>query len=205
MATLTFFVGPAAAGKTTLAKRLAAKRRSAFFDMDTLLRPAAEKIMELSGLDPADRDSAEYKVRCRDLGYRITMDAALENIALGIDAVVVGPFTQETEDPGWIGKELERIGASLSAVEVRAVYVYLPAEEDYAERLRGRGSPLDEWKLEHWDDFRRSLRRREIRWAIPASSVLRFDNSAPLTDGRLAELEHFVYGRPSGGELERHP
>ncbi|WP_426446453.1 AAA family ATPase [Paenibacillus sp. S-38] len=198
MAKLTFFLGPAAAGKTTLAKKLAAKRRSAFFDMDTLLRPAAEKIMALSGLDPADRDSAEYKVRCRDLGYRITMDAALENLELGIDAVVVGPFTKETEDREWIDSELARIGGSLETVQVRVVMVTLPSEEAYRDRIRRRGSELDLWKLEHWDEFRRSLAPRAIRWPLASSSVLHFDNTGPLTEARLASLEDFIYGSTPG-------
>ncbi|MGF7032695.1 putative kinase [Paenibacillus mucilaginosus] len=194
MPKLTFFLGPAAAGKTTLAKKLAARRRAAFFDMDTLLRPAAEKIMEISGLDPADRDSAEYKVRCRDLGYRITMDAALENLELGIDAVVVGPFTKETGDGDWIADELARIGATLESIEVRVVLVSLPSEEAYRERLCARSSELDLWKLAHWDEFRGSLAPREIRWPLPPSSVLHFDNSGPLSEAALASLEHFVYG-----------
>ncbi|HEX7055765.1 MAG TPA: hypothetical protein VF260_01035, partial [Bacilli bacterium] len=88
MAKLIFVLGPAAAGKTTLARALAAKRKIALFDMDTLLRPAAEAIMTIVGQDPTDRDSPLYKKYCRDLGYRMTMDAALDNIALGCDAIV---------------------------------------------------------------------------------------------------------------------
>src|SRR5665647_307340 len=106
MPKLVFFLGPAGSGKTTLAKTLIEKHHAAFFDMDTLARPAAEAIMTLSGLDPNDRDSPIYKQYCRDLGYRITMDAALENLHLGIDAFVIGPFTQELEDPLWLEQEL---------------------------------------------------------------------------------------------------
>lgn len=97
MQKLIFFVGGAGAGKTTLAKALAKRRRAALFDMDTLSRPASEAIMILSGLDPSDRDSPVYKSNCRDVGYRLTMDAALENVDIGTDAVVVGPFTREID------------------------------------------------------------------------------------------------------------
>ncbi|WP_248927898.1 AAA family ATPase [Paenibacillus hamazuiensis] len=199
MRKLVFFIGPAGAGKTTLAKALAARRRAAFFDMDTLLRPAAEAIMTLSGLDPNDRDSPVYKTRCRDLGYRITMDAALENVELGIDAIVVGPFTKETEDPAWLAGELARIGASADDVDVRAVFVYLPDMELYRERLRKRASPLDVWKLDNWNEFSRSLALRQIRWDLPPSSIVYFDNSGPFAEEKLAELERLVYG---GGPAE---
>ncbi|MFD1906940.1 hypothetical protein ACFSQ7_27465 [Paenibacillus rhizoplanae] len=76
--------------------------------MDILLRPAATAIMTMHGLDPDDRDSDEYKRLCRDLGYRITMDAALDNIGLSSDIYVVGPFTQRS---GRSGVDRPRTGA----------------------------------------------------------------------------------------------
>ncbi|WP_276356976.1 AAA family ATPase [Cohnella caldifontis] len=195
---LVFFVGGAGAGKTTLAKALAGRRGAALFDMDTLSRPASEAIMTLSGLDPADRDSPVYKSLCRDLGYRLTMDAALENVDIGTDAIVVGPFTREIWDPGWLESELSRIGASARDVDVKAVVVTLKDADAYLERIRDRGSALDAWKLEHWDEFSRSLLAdREVKWNLPDGSVLYFDNSGPLTDGKIEQLERFVYGTGS--------
>ncbi|GGG79426.1 AAA family ATPase [Paenibacillus radicis (ex Gao et al. 2016)] len=191
---LVFFVGGAGAGKTTLAKALAGKRGMAFFDMDTLLQPAAKAIMTAAGLDPYDRDSAEYKKLCRDLGYRITMDAALENVALGTDTVVIGPFTKELNDPQWIEQELARIGGSLQDVDVKAVIVYLPDQESYRGRISQRGLKLDEWKLEHWSEFSRSLERRELAWNLPENAVLQFDNSEPFGESTLARLEDFIDG-----------
>ncbi|KEQ23844.1 AAA family ATPase [Paenibacillus tyrfis] len=197
MRKLVFFLGPAGAGKTTLAKALVRRRHAALFDMDTLSRPASEAIMTLSGLDPNDRDSDVYKIRCRDLGYRITMDAALENVDLGMNAFVIGPFTRELEDPVWPEKELLRIGASLRDVDVKAILVSLPGEEHYRERIRGRGLALDAWKLENWSDFSRSLAVREIRWKLPASSILSFDNAGPLSEEKLRQVERFIYGDES--------
>lgn len=194
MRKLVFFIGSAAAGKTTLAKALAKKHRAAFFDMDTLLRPSAEAIMTLSGLDPNDRDSVEYKSRCRDLGYRVTMDAALENVELGTDSFVVGPFTKESADPLWIEKELSRIGATLSDVDVKVAFIYLPDEELYRTRIKERGLTMDVWKLENWNEFSRSLHQRQIQWNLPASSILYYDNSGPLSEEKLTLLERFIYG-----------
>jgi len=194
MRKLVFFVGGAGAGKTTLAKALAKRRGVSILDMDTVLRPAAVALMTQAGLDPSDRDSSFYKTLCRDLGYRITMDAALENIAIGGDIFVIGPFTKETETPDWIEQELSAIGASLVDVDVKVVFVYLQNDKLHYERIVQRGSVLDQYKLDNWSEFSRSLVKRELKWRIPASSVLYFDNSQGLDEQSLASLEQFVYG-----------
>ncbi|MEK3862042.1 AAA family ATPase [Paenibacillus sp. FSL H7-0716] len=191
---LVFFLGPAGAGKTTLAKAIASRRKIPFFDMDILLRPAADAIMTLHGLDPADRDSAEYKRLCRDLGYRITMDAALDNISLDVDAFVVGPFTKEAANPDWISHELARIGRSLQDVEVKVVLVGLANEELYRERIQDRQSPLDEWKFQHWNEFRTSLGNRTVEWPLPAENIALIDNSNPDITATTAAIEQFIYG-----------
>ncbi|MEC0268148.1 AAA family ATPase [Paenibacillus anseongense] len=192
MRKLIFFIGPAGAGKTTLAKAYASKRGGAFLDMDTLLRPAAVALMSLAGKDPEDRDSPFYKQHCRDLGYRITMNAALENLTLGLDAIVIGPFTREINDPLWLDHELSTINASTENVAVKAVYVYLPSEEAYHSRISGRGSALDVWKLDNWEQFSPSLSRSEIRWPVDPASILYLDNSGPFTSEKLEMLEKFI-------------
>jgi len=195
MPKLVFFLGPAGSGKTTLAKTLIEKHHAAFFDMDTLARPAAEAIMTLSGLDPNDRDSPIYKQYCRDLGYRITMDAALENLHLGIDAFVIGPFTKELEDPLWLERELSKRELSTENIEVKALFIYLLNDSFYRDRIEERGSALDVWKLENWSSFSPSLIRREIKWKLPVTSILYLDNSEPLTLERQWLIEKFVYGK----------
>jgi len=200
MRKLIFFLGGAGAGKTTLARALARERRAALLDMDSLSRPAAEALMIQAGLDPDDRDSPEYKALCRDLGYRLTMNAALDNLDVGTDVVVIGPFTKEIEDPNWLERELGRIGASPQNVDVKVVFVHLPDEQLYKRRIQQRQSKLDQWKLDNWDSFKSSLAKREVKWNLPPGSILYFDNSQPLSDEIISRLERFVYG---DGERDR--
>lgn len=190
---LVFFLGPGGAGKTTLAKAVAARRPAAVFDMDILLRPAATAIMTMHGLDPDDRDSAEYKRLCRELGYRITMDAALDNIGLSSDIYVVGPFTKEAADPKWIGRELARIGRTLKDVEVKVVMVSLSDAAVYRQRIEGRRSPLDAWKFAHWEQFSASLGSRTVAWPLPPAHVAQIDNSHPDRNVAIAAVEAFIY------------
>ncbi|WP_028559771.1 AAA family ATPase [Paenibacillus pinihumi] len=194
MGKLVFFVGGAGAGKTTLAKAIARKRGAVLLDMDTLLRPAAIVVMTAAGLDPDDRDSDAYKRLCRDLGYRITMDAALENVAVGNDVFVIGPFTREIGEAEWIESELAAIGASLQDVEVKAVVVTLADEAAYRSRIQQRGSKLDDWKLANWETFSHSLAARQIAWKLPEYSVIYYDNSLPLTGQNIEQLEQLLYG-----------
>lgn len=189
---LVFFVGSAGAGKTTLARAVAARRPAVIFDMDTLLRPAAAALMAAHGLDPSDRDSAAYKKLCRDLGYRITMDAALDNLGLGADLFVIGPFTQETADPGWLAGELARAGRSLSEVTVKVVVVGLADEQLYRERIAGRKLALDDWKLAHWDEFRRSLAPRAIAWPLAEANIRFVDNSPADPVAAVQAVDEFI-------------
>ncbi|MWC27744.1 AAA family ATPase [Paenibacillus sp. MMS18-CY102] len=201
---LVFFVGGAGAGKTTLAKALARRRKMAVLDMDTLLRPAADALMANAGLDPSDRDSDAYKRLCRDLGYRITMDAALENVGNGIDAVVIGPFTKEIADPKWLDQELAKLGEARLTVEVKAIFVYLPDHQHHYERIHERGLAMDRYKLDHWEAFSQSLIRREIDWDLPDNAVLYYNNSKPISEQTLVLLEQFVYGTKGEKEAAKH-
>ncbi len=195
MRKLVFFVGGAGSGKTTIAKGITIKEHPVFLDMDTASRPASEKIMSLMGHDPDDRDSAAYKLLCRDLGYRLTMDVALENLELGLDVFAVGPFTSEIRNPNWIHEELAKIGATVHDVEVKVVYVYLEDMTQYKKRIEERGHKADEWKLANWDEFVQRMQRTEVQWNLPANSVLYFDNSQGTLEENIISVEHFIYNR----------
>ncbi|CAM4161074.1 AAA family ATPase [Saccharibacillus endophyticus] len=194
MRKLVFFVGGAGSGKTTIAKGITIKEHPVFLDMDTASRPASEKIMELMGHDPHDRDSAAYKMLCRDLGYRLTMDSALENLELGSDVFAVGPFTSEIRNPNWIHEELAKIGATVNDVEVKVVYVYLEDMAQYKKRIEDRGHKADEWKLANWDEFVQRMQRTEVQWELPGRSVLYFDNSQGTLEENIISVERFIYG-----------
>jgi len=170
---LLLFAGHAGTGKTTLAKRalplLAEKSKRDFFflDKDTAYGAFSSHVMGLLTGNPADRDSPTYLQNLRDREYSGLLDITRENLALGRNVMLVGPFTREL----MAGKFFEPAQLDMPAhTECRVAWIDLSTEEA-KRRIEARADPRDDWKLANWDDY---LKRR----VQPPShaSLRRFDN-----------------------------
>jgi predicted kinase len=172
---LILFAGHAGTGKTTLAKQalplLAARSGRDFFflDKDTAYGAFSSHIMGLLTGDPADRDSPTYLQHLRDREYAGLLDITRENLALGLQVMLVGPFTREI----MAGKFFRPQELGLPANTVcRIAWIDLSSDEA-RRRIERRADPRDAWKLAHWDSY---LQRRVEPPEHPG--ILRFDNSA---------------------------
>lgn len=192
MPKLVFFSGPAGTGKTTISKKMLERIPAIYLDKDTVGGRAVEKILEISGMDVNDRDSGFYKEYCRDLEYDSTMDVALENLEVGLNAFLIGPFTKELSDKKWIDRMLKRVGLTQEEVDVKVIIVTLSDMDAQKERIIERNTDRDNWKLNNWSEFVLSLKEIEVNWNIPEENLLRFDNSGELTDKKLKEIETFI-------------
>jgi predicted kinase len=190
---LVFFVGVAGTGKTTVARKLADRIPAAFLDRDTIGGRFVEAILELNGLDKRDRDSDYYKKHLRDLEYDTAKDVCIENLAAGQNVFMISPFTAELKNKQWIEDVLAAAGLTKLDVDVKVVVVTLLDMELQKNRIVGRQTERDLWKLNHWSDFEKRIEFvPQINWDIPSSSVLVFDNSDELTDEKAEQLFHFV-------------
>lgn len=190
---LVFFVGVAGTGKTTVARKLAKRIQAAFLDRDTVGGRFVEKMLEMNGLDVNDRDSEFYKKHLRDLEYDTTKDICIENLAAGQNVFMISPFTAELKNKGWIEEVLAAAGLSKQEVDVKVIAVTLGDMETQRKRIEQRQTERDNWKLEHWDDFKQRVQFvPEVNWDIPASSVLVFDNSGDLTNEKVESVYQFV-------------
>ncbi|MEY3665175.1 MAG: hypothetical protein RL618_156 [Pseudomonadota bacterium] len=172
-ARLLLFAGHAGTGKTTLAKRampvLAARGGKDFFflDKDTAYGAFSSHVMGLLTGNPADRDSPTYLQNLRDREYAGLLDITRENLELGSQVLLVGPFTREL----MAGKFFDPVQLGMPAGTVcRIAWIDLSTEEA-KRRIEKRNDPRDAWKLAHWDDY---LKRRVEPPAHPA--LRRFDN-----------------------------
>lgn len=193
MQKLVFFVGVAGTGKTTVARKVAARMHAAFLDRDTVGGRFVEKILAMNGLDVNDRDSDFYKEHLRDLEYETTKDLCIDNLAAGQNVFMISPFTAELKNREWINEVIAAAGLTRDQVDVKVIVVTLSDIELQKARILARGTDRDRWKLEHWDSYETRVRFvPEINWDLPPSNVMIFDNSGELTDDKIESLVRFI-------------
>lgn len=193
MQKLVFFVGVAGTGKTTVARMLADRIPAAFLDRDTIGGRFVEAILEMNGLDKNDRDSDYYKRNLRDLEYNTAKDVCIENLAAGQNVFMISPFTAELKNKKWIEEVISAAGLKSQDVDVRVIVVTLLDMGMQKERIIGRQTERDQWKLNNWGDFEKRIDFvPQINWDIPQSSILIFDNSGELTQEKSEQLYRFI-------------
>ena len=170
---LILFAGHAGTGKTTLAKKalpLIIERTGEdffFLDKDTVYGAFSSHVMELTTNNPNDRDSPFYLKNLRDWEYSGLIAIAKENLQLGVNVILVGPFSTEIQS-GKMFNPAELGVPSTSSIKI----AWIDLDENEAKRrMEKRADPRDQWKLQHWDQY--SKRRVEPPNHI---ALQRFDN-----------------------------
>ena len=172
---LILFAGHAGTGKSTLAKKalplIIEKTGEDFFflDKDTVYGAFSAHVMDLTTQNPNDRDSPFYLENLRDWEYQGLIDIARENLLLGVNVILIGPFSKEIQS----GKMFDALKLGIppqSSIQI----AWIDLEElEAKKRMEKRADPRDEWKLAHWEQY--AKRRAEP----PTHSALhRFDNLA---------------------------
>jgi predicted kinase len=170
---LILFAGHAGTGKTTLAKKalplIVEKTGENFFflDKDTVYGAYSAHVMELTTNNPNDRDSPFYLQNLRDWEYAGLIAIAKENLQLGVNVILVGPFSSEIQS-GRMFKP-EELGVP-SVSSIRIAWIDLD-ESEAKSRMERRADPRDEYKLQHWDEY--TKRRVE---PPEHTAIQRFDN-----------------------------
>ena len=152
---LILFAGHAGTGKSTLAKKalplIIEKTGEDFFflDKDTVYGAFSAHVMELTTHNPNDRDSPFYLNHLRDWEYQGLIDVARENLLLGVNVILVGPFSKEIQSGHMLNPEALGIPPQTS---ISIAWIDLDAQEAKL-RMEKRGDPRDQWKLMHWDQY----------------------------------------------------
>jgi predicted kinase len=174
MAKALFVLGQAGSGKTQFSKKfikaqLKKKHTWCLMDKDTSGARLSEALMIALGLNPNDKDSSEYKKHVRDLEYQTCLDIAKEQLKLGINVIIPGPWTREVNDGTLF--DVEQLGFPLGT-KLAHVYIDTPVEQ-LKKRIINRKKPRDEWKLNNWDTYAKNL---EMPQAIKDRNILVFNS-----------------------------
>ncbi|MCJ7843207.1 ATP-binding protein [Lederbergia sp. NSJ-179] len=193
MSKIIFVSGVAGTGKTTVSKAIHKYIPAVYLDKDTVGGKFSEQFLKATGYDPNDRDSKYYKKHCRDLEYDVTMDLAMENASLGLDSILIGPFTKEIETKEWLEKKLTEFGLSRDDITVKVLFVTLKDTQLQKERIMERGAmDRDKWKMENWDEYGQSLDLPTVAWGIHETDIMVFDNSGELTEDKVKKIVTFL-------------
>jgi predicted kinase len=176
---LILFAGHAGTGKSTLAKRalplLVEKTGEDFFflDKDTAYGAFSAHIMEMTTQNPNDRDSPYYLEHLRDWEYKGLIDIARENLLLGVNVILVGPFSREIQS----GKMFDPIALGIPPqTSIQIAWIDLP-EGEAKRRMQMRADPRDEWKLAHWEQYVKRRTEPPTHSLINRFSNLQFDEA----------------------------
>jgi len=158
MARALFILGHAGSGKTQLAKKWIRERNQkgeswCLMDKDTIGEVLVKPLLIALNLDPNDRDSQDYKNKVRDLEYEACLNVAREQLRIGVNVVLPGPWNKEIKN-GFIFDNL-KIGFP-EKTQTRHIYLDLP-EDEIKNRILLRQNPRDDWKLKNWDEFKERL------------------------------------------------
>ena len=115
---LILVAGEPASGKSTLGRSLARRLGAAYLDMDTISFPFLERCIRE---DHGFKDSARYRDHYRDAEYRSLLATAADNLATGIDCIVVAPFRLERANPALAAylRERFRIDATTVGIDIK--------------------------------------------------------------------------------------
>jgi predicted kinase len=129
--------------------------------------------MELTTNNPNDRDSPFYLQNLRDWEYAGLIAIAKENLQLGVNVVLVGPFSSEIQS-GRIFRP-EELGVP-SVSSIRIAWIDLD-ENEARQRMEKRADPRDQWKLQHWDQYTQRRVNPPEHIAIQRFNNLKFDET----------------------------
>jgi predicted kinase len=144
-----FVCGVPASGKTSFGRALARRMGWAILDLDTVTNPLFEHI---GGEFLVDVPTSDTPVRAsvNDIRYKCLFDTAAENLSVGVNVVVIAPFTSErTFESVWASVPM-RLGVTFE--QVHLAWMDTDAN-DVVKRMKMRGADRDRDKIAHPDIY----------------------------------------------------
>ena len=150
---LILVTSPPACGKTYISKALAARlEHVVYLDKDTLIT-LSKQIFTVAN-QPYNRSSQFFEDNIRDYEYDCVVDLALEALDYEDKVLINAPFTREIRDMAYI----ENLEKKLAEKNATLVVVWVETSPEIVhKRMIERNSDRDTWKLEHWDEYVKTI------------------------------------------------
>jgi len=156
LSSLIIICGPAGCGKTTLARSLSRMMHIPHIDYDIATNAFIRAIMARDG----SKDFSIYAKEYRSAGYQTVLDFAFDNLSLGFDIIISGPFTRESAETSFFTQLTEQYNIPFFSVVVK-----ISLSEDILKyRILSRGLDRDAPKLAHWSEFIKTESNRKWLW-----------------------------------------
>ena len=171
---LVLVMGVAGSGKTTLAQEILRHLSAVYLDNNQIA----------DAFFPDTRNGTAY-AKLRPRIYSALYTVTEENLRLGNWVLLDAPHVKEMQCPEWrsfIKRMVVRTKAKMIVIRCFC------SERVLSARIRARGEPRDNWKLDHWQEF---LKKEPIEVPIPFRH-LNIDTAKPLTKNTQAALRYIL-------------
>ncbi len=149
MKKMILVTSPPACGKTYISKQLARNlKHVVYLDKDTLI-PLSNRVFIAAG-EEINRSSNFFEKNIRDYEYETIVDIGVEALEYDDIVLINAPFTKEVHNE----ETLERFRTKLRTKGAKLVIIWVVTDPEVChERMIQRNSDRDTWKLEHWDEY----------------------------------------------------
>ena len=149
MKKMILVTSPPACGKTYISKQLAKNlKHVVYLDKDTLI-PLSNRVFAAAH-EPVNRSSPFFEENIRDYEYEAIVDIGVEALEYDDIVLINAPFTKEVHNE----ETLERFRTKLRTKGAKLVIIWVVTDPEVChQRMVERNSDRDTWKLEHWDEY----------------------------------------------------
>lgn len=159
MKKMILVTSPPACGKTYISKKLAENlKHVVYLDKDTLI-PLSNRVFIAAG-EEINRSSDFFEKNIRDYEYEAIVDIGAEALEYDDIVLINAPFTREVHSE----ETMERFRTKLRQKNAKLVVIWVVTSPKVChERIVKRNSDRDTWKLNHWDEYIKT-----VDFSIPA-------------------------------------
>ena len=153
MKKMILVTSPPACVKTFISKQLAKNlKHVVYLDKDTLI-PLSNRVFAVAG-EEINRSSDFFEKNIRDYEYETIVDIGVEALEYDDIVLINAPFTKEVHNE----ETLERFRTKLRTKDAKLVIIWVVTSPEVCHaRMIERNSDRDTWKLEHWDEYIKTI------------------------------------------------